>query len=58
MADSKDFGLLNAKKRYVAVAANSLTGTDEVVTISAPLHGICGGRYIDTTKLIGVAFPR
>ncbi len=31
-----------------------LTGKDEIVNVSKPVHGICGGRYIDCTKLIFV----
>ncbi len=39
---------------YVAVNANKLTGIDEIVKISVLIHGVCGGHYIDPTKLIFV----
>jgi hypothetical protein len=40
------------------MTANSFTDilVDEIINISAPPLGICGGRYIDSTKLIRVAF--
>jgi hypothetical protein len=36
------------------VTANELTGIEEIVKIRAPVHGICGRRYTDPTKLIFV----
>jgi hypothetical protein len=37
--------------QYVAVTANTLTGTDEIIKISAAPQGICGGRYISSLRL-------
>ncbi len=31
---------------------DKLSGTDEIIKISAPVQGICSGRYIDSTELI------
>jgi hypothetical protein len=44
-----------AYNRNVAVTRNLFTNSDEIVKISAPLHEICGGHYIDSTRLICVA---
>ncbi len=43
---------------YVAVTGNWLSGIDEIVKISALIQGICSRLYIDSTKLIFVAFTR
>ncbi len=60
IADSEDFGLMIVVRfnQYVAVTANMLTGTDEIIKISAVPQGICGGRYISSLKIMCVVFTR
>jgi hypothetical protein len=58
MADSEDFGSLIAV-RYELVHSSDCKlahrfTVDEIVKISPPVIGICGGRYTDPTKLIFV----
>ncbi len=40
------------------MTANLLSGIDKIVKFSAQLQGICGVCYIDSKKLICVAFTR
>jgi hypothetical protein len=50
VADSEDFGLLiTVCSCYRKL---QLTGIAEIVKTNAPVHEICGRKYIDSTKLI------
>jgi hypothetical protein len=52
IVDNEDFQPVMSACSVLGCDRKLLRGIDEIVNISAPVHGICSRPHIDSTKLI------